>query len=228
MAPPRLNCVTVRPSPSGSLSLPSTLPVAGVSSAVVALSLTPTGAWLVGGGGVVSTRFSDTVALLDVEPWLSVTKNVIAAWPTNSAAGWNSSPAACAGVSVCPALTTVVPSASSSVPPVGMLVTVTLATLPSLSTPRSAIGSVAFSGPLTVPSSADGAMLASAAADPAVSATGGVLLVPSAELGSSPSVVRASEIRSTRRPGRNSPPSPPARPAAVAASASFCARLSMT
>ena len=219
--------MTVSASPSGSRSLPSTLPLAGVSSAVVALSLTATGGWLAD-GGLVSTTFSDTVAPFDVAPWLSVTKKVIAAWPTKSIAGLNSRPAAWAGVNVCPALTTVLPSASSSVPPVGTLVRVTLTTLPSLSIPRSATGSVVFSGPLMELSTAEGAMLAPAAANGLAAAVGRVPLGSVSWLLPTRSVVSGSEMRSTRRPGRNSPPSPPTTPAAVAASASFCASFSMT
>ena len=200
-----------------STSLPSSDTGSGVSSGPLAAAGAATGASL------TLITLIVTVAGSDARPSLSVTKKVMPVSPLKLAEGCSSRPAACCGVSVWPATTTVVPSASSSVLPGGIDVTVTLATLPSPSLPVSGTGRVLSSSPLTVPSSATGAMLFTS-----------VWLLSSGTLaGAVPSVpvlagVTPSWMRSTRKPGRNSPPSPPFRPAAVAASGSPAFRSAIT
>ncbi|MFT3956295.1 MAG: hypothetical protein QM722_18510 [Piscinibacter sp.] len=127
--PPNTKLLTVSAGPSTSLSLPSTLPVATLSSASVALSACATGASLT--GCTVTTALTGD----DTAPSLSVTVKPMLTLPLKFVAGTKTSPAACAGVSVAPAATGVTPSARNSVPLPGSWVTVTAATVPSASVP---------------------------------------------------------------------------------------------
>ena len=149
--PSTLKLVRLSAGPSTSVSLASRLPLMGVSSGVVATSATATGA----SSTAITLRL--TVAGSETAPLLSVTVNTMPALPEKSGAGLNSSPAACAGVSVWPASTGVMPSASSKLLPGGTLTMVTPAMLPSTSWPVSEIGKTASSCPLTLAGVATGA-----------------------------------------------------------------------
>ena len=212
------NVVMVADTTVPSTSVPNSDTASGVSSGPLDAAGAATG------GSLTLMTLIVTVAGSDARPSLSVTKKVMPVWPLKLAEGCSSRPEACCGVRVCPASTTVVRSASSSVLPGGIEITVTLATLPSPSVPVSGTGRVVSSLPLTASSSATGAMLFGSDAVPSTEA---------AFAGAPPSEPRLAGVtlswmRSTRNPGRNSPPSPPFRPAAVAASGSFWFRSEIT